>query len=1375
VARAEQQPEIDLLLAAPTPSIQVFDIERELARLEEVLRSAIPPERRPAKTGTWSFGKDLTGESLGGKYRIKTLKGKGAFKTVYEGEDEMLGARVAVAVLNPKGARSPRALEHFQDEAKKLTTLDHENIVRWITFDRTQDGLHYFVMEYLDGEELEETLRREGRLAPKRVARILLQVVAALKRAHKTGKQGSLLHLDLKPENVFVLPPLAPGEPERVKVIDFGIGQHVGAEIRAAERPELRSLYDLPAEDLGKSIGSLALPEDEEEGQAPEDSKEAGSREAETKAGALVPAVPVKRKVQRARGGTLLYASPEQCKHLAGHKDIENLDGRSDLYSLGVMAFRMLTGQYPFVRIATAFEAIENHLKAPPRKVGSLGIKVPRDLAAFVDRCLVKDREKRWKNADEAYAALEHIVHPRMSAVKVVVPIAGIAAAGLGSLFFLREPAVNPLNLIDPAIQNLAARVVSEVHLGPKKPSRTLELVSEVSWDATDPPAPVLRDDDSGEDLAGWSARWTGVGGAIEIACLDGAASARARIELDGGRHERWQSDPVVLNHLGSWKIESVAGGSSPTKELDPHGRFLVIEVGGDPQGREELAAIEVFEGGKSIGQTSVASGNARGASVLYTGPSLEPLFSGGAHEVVLRVVARDRAGQEEEARATFDIAGEPPAFRNEGTGFVAKAEPGAALLEYGSVQVVYPDYGLRIETTARAQARVFLEPADEPVVTREVAGPHEPLVIALKDLGIAGTSDRSGSLRIEIDDLPWVDRATPRKESKPLAFHFTPRPPELQAFLSGDGWRRDLVEQRGSEFTNPVNAGLHVKLAVSPTAGSQLWIEAACASEPDGSSEPARMTRTGSEPFELPLDLPDEGSYRIVVRKFVLGTGEQKGPPLPPEHVFRIVVDRKEPVVELELEGAQGADADGVKLFKGAFSQRIVANVTESVGLDELAWTLTQPGGQKKGDKLRTGTQVELPPLEAFESVDGRYELEVVARDKAGNVGSNRVAWQVARGGPELELLVPSISSTDRRWILGGDQRWNVRVQAVDPNGVAGVRARIVYQDKPGAELELVRASDERWELRESDLQTAFFWWTGKPLAIELTARDGAGLEASKTVSGIVPELGKTSDYVIGPRDRPKESMVEIEVAGSYVFGGRKGEDAKKWNVELKNLRSFYLDTREVTRGEFLEFVREADGYANAAWWPAGARPDAKRKAQLESALSGDPTRTATGITWPEAAAYAASRGKRLPTLVEWEYAVRGPGYAPQPPWEHQQGAADGWPANLCAGAREWTATPEDLVAEGYDFPSQCKRYPERLCPPPVSGSPAPASASLGAPVLATSHWIVGPRAGGSADWTAAEACADAPGADDLGFRCALDVETAHSRLDEGQYRIVE
>jgi hypothetical protein len=105
----------------------------------------------------------------------------------------------------------------------------------------------------------------------------------------------------------------------------------------------------------------------------------------------------------------------------------------------------------------------------------------------------------------------------------------------------------------------------------------------------------------------------------------------------------------------------------------------------------------------------------------------------------------------------------------------------------------------------------------------------------------------------------------------------------------------------------------------------------------------------------------------------------------------------------------------------------------------------------------------------------------------------------------------------------------------------------------------------------------------------------------------------------------------------------------------------------------------------------------------------------------------------------------------------------------------REWTATPENLVAEAFDFPSQCKRHPELLCPSASrASSAAPASASLGAAVLPTSHWIAGARPNGPADWTAKDICPDS-GGEDVGFRCALDIEAAHSRIDDGQYGIVE
>ena len=1387
-----ETPKIDLLLAAHSPSIQVFDIERELARLEELLRSAIPAERRPAKSGTWSFGKDLTGESLGGKYRIKRLKGKGAFKTVYEGEDEMLGARVAVAVLNPKGARSPRALEHFQDEAKKLTTLDHENIVRWITFDRTQDGLNYFVMEYLDGEELEELLRREGRLAPKRVARILWQVVAALKRAHKAGKQGSLLHLDLKPENVFVLPALAPGEPERVKVIDFGIGQHVGAEILAAERPELRSLYDLPAEELGKSIGSIALPEDDGVGddQAGDREREHGLDAGPDAASAPDTHTPVRRRVQRARGGTLLYASPEQCKHLAGHKDIVALDGRSDLYSLGVMAFRMLTGQFPFARITTAHEAIQNHLEVAPRKVGSLGIKIPRTLAAFVDRCLVKEREKRWRDAGEAFEALERIVHPRLSPVKVAVPLAGVVAVGIGALYFTRSAVVNPLTLVDPEIQSVSARVVNELPLGRKKASRVLRLESDSAWDPESPPELELLDWTNGKPVAGWRASWVaGSPQSIEIACLPEAVSAPAKIELDGGRGGRWESGRIALDHLGPWKIESVAVvGYATTKELDPRGRTLELEVGGDPEGRAALQSIEVFDGETRIFQSPAGTATARGARAVYEGPALETLFTKVPHVVELRVVAKDRAGQEEELPVSFRIAGEPARFVSEGTGFVGKAELESALLPYGQVQAVLPEFGLRIEVTARATARVFLEPSDQPALERDLAGPGAPLVLPLRDLGIAGTSDRPGRLRIEIDDSPWVYRATEAKETRLFPFYYTPRPPEIQALLVAPDFEKKLLEDLDDETTNVINAGEHVRLAVSPPPGTHLWLEASCRRDyPGVSADPVRMAHPGSGPFELPFALPSEGSYRIAVQQYVLATGDQKGPLIPPEHVFSIEVDRTAPVVELALEGAQGADSGGSPLFKGAFSQRIFASVTEKVGLGGLSWSLTRPDGSRQGDKLASWPRVELPPLDALQSADGRYELECVALDSAGNRGSKSVTWQVARGGPELELQEPVAAGSDQRWTLGDGRKWNVRVRAIDPNGVAGVRARVVYQKQPGPELTLVPAVGDLWELPEADRQTALPWWSGKELVLELVARDGAGLEGAKTVRGLVPEIPHAGALVIAPRARPgevpadvpTEVMVEVPTGGDYVFGGKSGEGRRPWNVPIARgaLRPYFLDAREVSRGEFLAFVESAGGFADPRWWPAGDAPDAARAAELARRLSAEPLQAATGIAWAEAHAYAAWRGKRLPTLLEWEFAVRGPEYREAPADARPAGAPAGWPSNLCGGVREWTATPEDLVAEALDFASQCLRHPERLLAP-VPGTPEVALASAPQDTLAprsVSHWAVGANAGQTPGWSARTLERDSVGGEDVGFRCAIDQESAHSWLDRGNYVVFE
>ncbi len=1375
VARAEDAAGIDLLLAGPTPSIQVFDIERELARLEELLRAAIPAEKRPAKGGTWSFGRDLTGELLGGKYRVKKLQGKGAFKTVYEGEDEMLGARVAVAVLNPKGARSPRALEHFQDEARKLTTIDHENIVRWITFDRTAEGLNYFVMEYLDGEELEGVLRREGRLAPKRVAAILLQVVAALRRAHGGGKHGALLHLDLKPENVFVLPALVPGEPERVKVIDFGIGQNVGAEVRAAERPELRSLYDLPVEELGKSIGSLALPEDEE----PDDHTEAER--------AVGQDSPRRKRVQRARGGTLLYASPEQCKHLAGHKDIEELDGRSDLYSLGVMAFRMLTGQFPFTRLTTAYEAIQNHLEVAPRKVGTLGIAVPRELAAFVDRCLIKDRAKRWRDANEAHEALRRIVHPPRSALKVSAPFVLVGAVGLGALYYTRGPVVNPLRLVDPAIENVSEGERSELFLGPASPTRMLRLDSEVPWSETTPPTPQLLDAGSGAPLVGWSAGWSGAAPrALEFTRLDGAQSAAAVLELVpaggfGAARERWRSGPLALHHLGPWRIAragasgtdgSTSEGTAGGPRLDPRGRRLELELAGDAEGRAGLESIELWLGTERVALAPAAAPQMEPERARYAGPALDVLHGRAPRNLELRVVARDRAGQQQEAMLGLSLAGEPADFAPE-TGFVARAEGGSALLPAASETLLLPENALCLAADAPARARLFLEPARAPAleVLLPIAGVAR--FVSLAELGIAATSEHAGVLRIELDDAPYASRLASAARTRVLAFRFTPVAPELTGQLvAADGGELEL--RAGEGESNPVHVGEVARLFVrTPPGSTNLWVEAEWGREGAAPSAPVRLTRTAG-PFELKLALPEEGAYRVTVHKYVLLADDKRGPLIPPAQVFRFELDRSAPVVELELEGFVASDGDE-PLFVFADGREPLQRVrvrARDAGLAALRWELVGPNGARSGAALALAEELELPSLLEHQAAEGRYELALVASDAAGNPTRVSRTWQVARTGPSLALLEPLASGAERRWALGSARAWNVRVRARDPNGVAAVRARVVYRGEPGPELALVSTDGELWELPERDRPSAHPWWTDKELALEIVAVDRAGLPETRSESGLVPEIPHTGPLVIAARARPDEVLVEVPAGGEYVFGGRSGEGRRPWGVPIARgaLRPYFLDAREVNRAEFLAFVESPDGFAEPRWWPAGAAPDAARAAELAQRFGSEPARAATGVTWAEAHAYAAWRGKRLPTLLEWEYAVRGPEYRVAPLDVGAPDAPDGWPANLCDGVREWTATPEYLVDETLDFASQCKLHPERLLAP-VPGAPAVAEA--GAP-RADVHWVAGTRPGESPSWSARRLCADA-GDEDVGFRCALDQESAHSGLDRGNYVEVE
>jgi eukaryotic-like serine/threonine-protein kinase len=155
---------------------------------------------------------DLEGRILDGRYQLGSLLGAGGMARVYLATDRVLERQVAVKVLRASDAQDPLFVERFRREARAAARLSHPNIVA--VFDSGSDADQpYLVMEYVPGQSLAQVLARQGRLAPRRVVELAIQVCAALAAAHAQG----LVHRDIKPANVLV------GPDGQVKVTDFGI------------------------------------------------------------------------------------------------------------------------------------------------------------------------------------------------------------------------------------------------------------------------------------------------------------------------------------------------------------------------------------------------------------------------------------------------------------------------------------------------------------------------------------------------------------------------------------------------------------------------------------------------------------------------------------------------------------------------------------------------------------------------------------------------------------------------------------------------------------------------------------------------------------------------------------------------------------------------------------------------------------------------------------------------------------------------------------------------------------------------------------------------------------------------------------------------
>jgi serine/threonine protein kinase len=152
-----------------------------------------------------------------GKYKIIRLIGEGGMACVYEAEHEMLGTKVAIKVLNPILSANAQIKERFRNEAKIMASLDHPNITKVIDFDEQPQQLS-IIMEFLNGEDLDQKIKRNGPSSEKEIIDYFSQTLSAFQYAHEKG----IVHRDIKPSNIFILPN------GHVKILDFGIAKLFG-------------------------------------------------------------------------------------------------------------------------------------------------------------------------------------------------------------------------------------------------------------------------------------------------------------------------------------------------------------------------------------------------------------------------------------------------------------------------------------------------------------------------------------------------------------------------------------------------------------------------------------------------------------------------------------------------------------------------------------------------------------------------------------------------------------------------------------------------------------------------------------------------------------------------------------------------------------------------------------------------------------------------------------------------------------------------------------------------------------------------------------------------------------------------------------------
>ena len=187
---------------------------------------------------------------LSGRYYLEKRLGRGAMGQVYLARDENIGKKVAVKtvrqdLLNSDDLQEGEAIARFEREARAAASIRHPHCVDVTDFGKTNDGVFYLVMEYVQGETLHRLLRREGTLTVKRAVNLLKQIAEGVEAAH----DGGILHRDLKPANIFIMKKRATSDDVFIKVGDFGLAKIVSqtvTDISSNATPSSRGIIGTP-------------------------------------------------------------------------------------------------------------------------------------------------------------------------------------------------------------------------------------------------------------------------------------------------------------------------------------------------------------------------------------------------------------------------------------------------------------------------------------------------------------------------------------------------------------------------------------------------------------------------------------------------------------------------------------------------------------------------------------------------------------------------------------------------------------------------------------------------------------------------------------------------------------------------------------------------------------------------------------------------------------------------------------------------------------------------------------------------------------------------------------------------------------------------